>query len=77
MELPTREQAGHLAGSTRKDSRLGPISWPVIDAYADGTLMTWREFIDTLRDRPILDMGDDNHWVMINLGPYDDDGGAA
>jgi len=45
---------------------------PVAGAYVRGDLQTRQEFIDSLRDNPVLDMGDDNHWVMVDLGPSDD-----
>ena len=41
-------------------------------APVDGVLMTeaeWREQVGATA--PSLDMGDDNEWVMLDLGPWD------
>ena len=71
-DLPTRE---------RMRQKLFPEAIPkdredvmiVSNAYADSILKTHQEFIDDLRKdiHNIIDMGDDNLWVMADCGPWE------
>lgn len=74
MELPTRQDVNDAVdGNLGEANSLQRTQALIADQYAQGVLMTRQEFIDSLKDEPTLDMGDDNHWVMVDLGPLGGD----
>ena len=43
----------------------------VLRARANGELLSRAEWEATIKDNPVIDMGDDNLWVMVDLGNPD------
>ena len=70
-DLPSRHEAKRFVFSTFTDDNYALVP-AIVRAYAIGDLMTREEWIETLKGAPAIDMGDDNKWVMVDLGPYDE-----
>ena len=71
-DLPTREQA-HEISKRLYDADVSdmPVAL-IVDAYIGEVLMTREEWVKTLKNAPTIDLGDDNQWVMVDLGPWDE-----
>ena len=76
-DLPTREElkseADYVYARTDNEvSRYTTLLTKLSNAYIGEVLMTREEWVKTLKNAPTIDLGDDNQWVMVDLGPWDE-----